>query len=158
MGRTIGHAAYCICRQEQHRRILIVELIGKHRYEVRHPADRRAGVAGEDTIGTNGAECNAGARRGRGTGQWVIRGNIWRVRPTERRVNPSGVVCVVGRNPRRQLEVRRDKEAPLVMIRAFHHRHLVEIPALKSFENLLREHFIINVPVEAERGLLLKQC
>ena len=106
------------------RRVLIVELIGRDRDELRHREVGAQGRACEGGIGAGGGEGNV---RGRKTGERILRGNE-RSRGADQRCE-SGFVCglVIGDGSGGKIEIECGEEPPFIVIGALDDRDAVEL-------------------------------
>ena len=134
------------------RRVLVIELIGGERDELRHRQVGAQGRASEDRVSTSGAECEVGGWK---TGERILRGDDGSDEGSDERGERRFVRgLVVADGPDGEIEVEGDEQAPFVVIAALDYRDMVELAGGQGCAEREREKFTVDIGRVA-RGILV---
>ena len=130
-------------RQKILRRVLVLELIGGERNELRHREVGAQGRTGENDVRASRGESNI---RGRKTGEGILRGDQ-RSRGSDQGSEGCFVRgLIVGDGPGGgEIEIKRGEEPPFIVIAALDHRHMVELAGGERGIQREREKLSIDV-------------
>ena len=167
MGRAIGKAHR---RQEEHRRVLVIELVAEGGHLQREDLVGDVGRAAEEAVGEDGAQRDAGRRE---LAQRIFAQDLVGDELHFRRIGAGGAVgaaeesgrfrdqCRRHRLHRRRIlrrrqrsrlgievEGERHEEAALVLVGAFDHRHVVVLAEDQRLDRLQRDDDAVDIGKE----------